>query len=67
MVNIEYLDSEQDKELVSFGLGGSYRISLQEDINKEGRSVYKTRVPSSAEKGPPFPSLYRSDTVPKPS
>jgi len=67
MVNIEYLDSEQDKELVSFGLGGSYRISLQEDINKEGRSVYKTRVPSSAEEGPPFPPLYTSRTRLKPS
>ena len=46
MVNIEYLDSEQDKELVSFGFGGSYRISIHEDINKEGRSVFRTRVPS---------------------
>jgi len=40
MVNIEYLDSEQDKGLVSFGFGGSYRISIHEDINKEGRSVF---------------------------
>jgi len=59
MVNIEYLDSEQDKGLASVVIGGSYRISIQEDINKEGRSVFRTRVPSFAEKGPPFPSLYR--------
>lgn len=67
MVNIEYLDSDEDKGLASVVIGGSYRISIQEDINKEGRSVYKTRVPSSAEEGPPFPPLYTSRIGPKPS
>tara|TARA_B100000073_G_scaffold85207_2_gene65953 strand:+ start:306 stop:500 length:195 start_codon:yes stop_codon:yes gene_type:complete len=46
MVNIEYLDSDQDKGLASVVIGGSYRISIHEDINKEGRSVFRTRVPS---------------------
>ena len=58
MVNIENLDSEQDRGLASVVIGGSYRMSIPRDINKEGRSVFRTRIPSSAEKGPPFPSLY---------
>jgi len=46
MVNIENLDSEQDKGLASGVIGGSYRMSIPRDINKEGRSVFRTRVPS---------------------